>query len=72
MNKSMFYCDDNDKKHESKKTDKCYQSNCYQVILGIGPTGPQGPPGISEISNYADFYAIMPPDNAQTLNMLLC
>lgn len=30
-----------------------------------GEIGPQGPAGI--IANYADFYAIMPPDNAATV-----
>ena len=38
-----------------------------QGIQGeIGPTGPTGPAGI-EISNYADFYALMPDDNAATV-----
>ena len=31
----------------------------------MGPTGPQGVPG--GIINYADFYALMPPDNAATV-----
>ena len=30
-----------------------------------GEVGPQGPAGV--IANYADFYAIMPPDNAATV-----
>ena len=30
-----------------------------------GPVGPQGPAG--GVLNYADFYAIMPPDNAATV-----
>ena len=30
-----------------------------------GPTGPQGPAG--GVLNYADFYALMPPDNAATV-----
>jgi len=30
-----------------------------------GPQGEQGPPG--SISNYADFYALMPPDNSSTI-----
>ena len=29
-----------------------------------GPTGPTGPQGISGVLNYADFYALMPSDNA--------
>ena len=31
----------------------------------IGETGPQGLPG--GVLNYADFYALMPPDNAATV-----
>ena len=31
----------------------------------IGPTGPQGEAG--GVLNYADFYALMPPDNAATV-----
>ena len=31
----------------------------------MGPTGPQGPAG--QISNFADFYALMPPDHAATI-----
>lgn len=30
-----------------------------------GPVGPQGPAG--GVLNYADFYALMPPDNAATV-----
>ena len=30
-----------------------------------GPVGPQGPAG--GVLNYADFYALMPPDNAETV-----
>lgn len=30
-----------------------------------GPTGPQGPTG--GVQNFADFYALMPPDNAATV-----
>lgn len=30
-----------------------------------GPMGPQGPAG--GVLNYADFYALMPPDNAATV-----
>lgn len=34
----------------------------------IGPIGPQGIPGTpGGILNYADFYALMPPDNAATV-----
>ena len=32
-----------------------------------GPTGPTGPTGAGGILNFADFYALMPPDNAATV-----
>ncbi len=32
-----------------------------------GPVGPQGPPGVGGVLNFADFYALMPPDNAATV-----
>ena len=40
-----------------------------QGIAGeVGATGPTGPQGIAGgILNYADFYALMPPDNAATV-----
>ena len=40
-----------------------------QGIQGeIGPVGPQGEPGpAGGVLNYADFYALMPPDNADTI-----
>ena len=37
----------------------------------FGPMGPQGPIGetgpAGGVLNYADFYALMPPDNAATV-----
>lgn len=34
----------------------------------IGETGPSGPQGeAGGVLNYADFYALMPPDNSATL-----
>ena len=33
----------------------------------IGPTGPTGASGTGGILNFADFYALMPPDNAATV-----
>lgn len=33
----------------------------------IGPTGPTGPAGTSGVLDFADFYALMPPDNAVTV-----
>ncbi len=47
---------------------------CYRCCYVVGPTGPTGPQGIQGetgpsggILNYADFYALMPPDNAATV-----
>jgi len=33
----------------------------------VGPEGPQGPAGVGGVLNFADFYALMPPDNAATV-----
>lgn len=33
----------------------------------VGPAGPQGPAGVGGVLNFADFYALMPPDNAATV-----
>lgn len=47
---------------------KCQNTDCNQCCkycYVIGPTGPAGSPG--EELNYADFYALMPPDNAATV-----
>ena len=57
---------------------KSYESdiNCFSnkkqcdccICSPIYPTGPQGPQGIpGGLLNYADFYALMPPDNAATV-----
>lgn len=32
-----------------------------------GVPGPEGPPGPAAVSNFADFVAVMPPDNAATV-----
>ena len=53
---------------------------CYRYCYVLGPTGPTGSQGIQgeigptgatepsgEMLNYADFYALMPPDNAATV-----
>ena len=32
-----------------------------------GEVGPEGPPGPGGVSNFADFFALMPPDNAATI-----
>ncbi|MBP3308560.1 MAG: collagen-like protein [Clostridia bacterium] len=33
----------------------------------VGPIGPQGPTGVGGVLSYADFYALMPPDNSATV-----
>lgn len=33
----------------------------------MGPKGPEGPTGTGGVLAYADFYALMPPDNAATV-----
>jgi hypothetical protein len=33
----------------------------------IGPAGPTGPAGADGVSSFAEFYALMPPDNAATV-----
>lgn len=42
------------------KDERCKPTCCCQSVIGI--TGPTG-----GILNYADFYALMPPDNAATV-----
>lgn len=65
------------------KCDEKCKPNCCVVIGPTGPTGPQGIQGLTGdvgptvptgavgaaggILNYADFYALMPPDNAATV-----
>ena len=39
-----------------------------QGVTGVaGPTGPTGPAGTGGVLNFADFFALMPPDNAATV-----
>jgi hypothetical protein len=33
----------------------------------VGPPGPTGPAGADAVSSFAEFYALMPPDNAATV-----
>ena len=58
-------CNDNYKNTLQKiKLFKC----CRQNRFLLGPTGPTGPQGATgEILDFADFYALMPPDNAATV-----
>lgn len=49
-----------------------YIISSYIIATGeTGPTGPIGPPGSpcgpGGVLNFADFYALMPPDNAATV-----
>jgi hypothetical protein len=51
----------------------CYDKDSFisSIIGGLpgpaGPAGPPGPPGPTSTSNYADLYALMPPDNTATI-----
>ena len=54
------------KRHHPKEygcTDRDHSSCCANCPPG--PAGPQGPAG--GVLNYADFFALMPPDNAATV-----
>lgn len=73
---SNFFC--NKCNCNNKYKDSCLPNNvCYTCPPGPpGPRGPQGIPGMtgatgatgtSGILNYADFFALMPPDNAATV-----
>ncbi len=74
---SFYHCGSKCETPEDEQPD-CEQPNtdqscCYNIYMpGLpGPTGPQGsigPAGPAGTSlNYADFYALMPPDNAVTV-----
>ena len=53
-------------KIEHDKKCKPQATITYNIQTGVtGPTGPTGPAG--GVLNYADFYALMPPDNAATV-----
>lgn len=70
---SQLCCDDCPSK--SRSEEKCPCSCCVKCPRGpagpqgpigeTGPVGPQGPAG--GVLNFADFYALMPPDNAATV-----
>lgn len=63
-------CNDNSSENNRRAND-CHvinKHNCGCTICPQGPigeTGPQGPAG--SVLGYADFYALMPPDNAATV-----
>lgn len=55
---------------------ECLPPPCFNSIISSGsqgpagppgPQGPAGPPGPASTSNFADFVAVMPPDNAATV-----
>ena len=48
---------------EKKKCNPCSLPPCSVII------GPTGPAGTSGILGFADFYALMPPDNAAALTI---
>lgn len=64
---SQLCCDDCPSKICSEE--KCSCSCCVKCPQGsageVGSAGPQGPAG--GVLNFADFYALMPPDNAATV-----
>lgn len=65
MNQEFFYSHNCDRDMvEKKKRNPCSLPPCSVII---GPTGPTGPTGTSGILGFADFYALMPPDNAATV-----
>lgn len=50
----------------NEQNNGCCDTNCPEGSEGPrGPEGPQGPVGpAGSVLNFADFYALMPPDNA--------
>ena len=67
-NKKSIKCKDeiNINNCNKKPSIKPYPCTCFGVI---GATGLTGPAGTSGILGYADFYALMPPDNAAALTI---
>ena len=66
MNQSFFYSCDYNNKDEKKKCKPCSLPPCSVII---GPTGPTESAGTSGILGFADFYVLMPPDNAVALTI---
>ncbi len=72
-------CNDNssEKNHRANGCHVVNEHNCGCMICPQGPMGPmglrgpQGPAGAAgpagSVLGYADFYALMPPDNAATV-----
>lgn len=79
MNQSVFYSyhqNNNDDIKSNNEGNNLYPSksilDCYKLypysVWQMGPQGPTGPTGpAGTVLNYADFYALMPPDNAVTV-----
>ena len=76
MNKNKTKCNDEVVKCQNINFNPCSRYCC--VIGPTGPTGPSGGPAGSTgatgpagpsgtVLNYADFYALMPPDNSATV-----
>lgn len=58
-----------------KEDSKCIKQGCFGIVGPTGPTGPSGgptgatgPQGANGVLNYADFFALMPPDNSTTVD----
>ena len=48
--------------------DSCFYGCPVTVSGSVGPRDPAGPAGVpGGVLNYADFYALMPPDNAASV-----
>lgn len=72
-------CKNNQNRHEhcERKSCDCDEDKKPCVICPPGPAGPQGPTGETGpqglqglpggVLSYADFYALMPPDNSATV-----
>jgi len=83
MNKKSIFNDNNNcscnnnSSENNRRSNGCHMANehnCGCTICPQGPMGPVGPRGpIGEtgpaggLLRYADFYALMPPDNAATV-----
>ena len=68
MNQSFFYSKEiyEKKKYPKNPCNDDKINNCWRIVQCLGATGPTGARGVL---NYADFYALMPPDNAVALTI---
>ena len=82
MNRNNFFdngnndscCNDGNRNRRRQSNCCCEENNscCIKCVPGpqgpVGETGPEGPQGpAGGVLGYADFYALMPPDNAATV-----